>query len=418
MYWTGRAFLVGVEFGGVVRSEDGVTWAPAGRFAAHHHADLAALTVHKGALVGAWSNTERIVRSDDRGRTWRTDHLRLPSLDDAAGFLSTDSVLYAAGQEGVYRTADLRTWTRTSPEPRNAKAFFRSGGRTYVAGTPGVYVRPDGGGTWTPVLAGNFNQADVGVSGGRVIVAGGNGSVRSARISLDGGATWPRTTGTVFQVGATSRAFVAAATGLAVFGGGTFQRSLDDGVTWHNLKPALADSLAPNLVDSRGDTLLALGQTYLAASLDHGTTWRKVAHTGLPFTFTAGSATNAPTALAVLDDTVYVAFAGNSVWKRPLADLGIVTAAAPGARPGTDALAVGPNPAAGPVAVTLTVGTAGPARVAVYDALGRAVAVLHDGPLAPGAHRLRWGSPGAAGLYVVRAETAAGVLTRAVTVVR
>ncbi|WP_412067354.1 T9SS type A sorting domain-containing protein [Rubrivirga sp. IMCC43871] len=78
-------------------------------------------------------------------------------------------------------------------------------------------------------------------------------------------------------------------------------------------------------------------------------------------------------------------------------------------------LAVFPNPSAGRATVTLT-SQAGTARVAVYDALGREVAVLHDGPTA-GDLRLGIGDL-APGMYVVRATGDGFVETRPVTVVR
>ncbi|HLA62841.1 MAG TPA: kelch repeat-containing protein, partial [Rhodothermales bacterium] len=66
-----------------------------------------------------------------------------------------------------------------------------------------------------------------------------------------------------------------------------------------------------------------------------------------------------------------------------------------------------PNPTTGPVRVALT-SAGGTARVEVYDALGRRVAVLHDGTLAAGVHTLDWdgradgGAPVPAGVYLVR----------------
>lgn len=64
------------------------------------------------------------------------------------------------------------------------------------------------------------------------------------------------------------------------------------------------------------------------------------------------------------------------------------------------------------------------AVVSVYNALGRRVAVLHDGPLGEGAQALAFESAGLpAGLYVVHArlESAGGAVwrdVRRITVVR
>ena len=88
----------------------------------------------------------------------------------------------------------------------------------------------------------------------------------------------------------------------------------------------------------------------------------------------------------------------------------------PPAGAGVFALTAAPNPFGGQTAVTLALAEAGAARVAVYDALGRLVAVLHDGPLAAGERAFRVDGSGLApGLYVVRAEGAgAGAAVRIV----
>jgi hypothetical protein len=66
-----------------------------------------------------------------------------------------------------------------------------------------------------------------------------------------------------------------------------------------------------------------------------------------------------------------------------------------------------PNPTTSHATVRLDLPTAQAARVAVFDVLGRRVAVLHDGPLGAGAHRLRLDASALpAGVYVVRAASA------------
>lgn len=97
------------------------------------------------------------------------------------------------------------------------------------------------------------------------------------------------------------------------------------------------------------------------------------------------------------------------------ADTGEVTAV-PGVLAAGDpgevgpALRLGPNPFRTSTHLALTVGTSGPARVAVYDAQGRRVRVLHDGTLASGTHRLAWdgrdgrGRTVAAGVYFVEID--------------
>jgi hypothetical protein len=83
-----------------------------------------------------------------------------------------------------------------------------------------------------------------------------------------------------------------------------------------------------------------------------------------------------------------------------------------------------PNPSSGPVSLTLTTTLAGPATVEVIDALGRRVALLHDGVLPTGTHELSWpGVDGAGrrlpgGVYLVRARQGSASAVRSLSVMR
>jgi hypothetical protein len=86
---------------------------------------------------------------------------------------------------------------------------------------------------------------------------------------------------------------------------------------------------------------------------------------------------------------------------------GVAVEPGPDGAPGTHALsAAAPNPFTGRTAFTLEVAETQPVRVAVYDALGREVATLHDGPLGAGRdHTFTLDSAAArlhAGVYLVR----------------
>jgi hypothetical protein len=70
---------------------------------------------------------------------------------------------------------------------------------------------------------------------------------------------------------------------------------------------------------------------------------------------------------------------------------------------GAARLSVDPNPASGRVSVRLTTEVPSSLDVSVYDALGRRVAVLHNGPLAAGEHTFVLDTSGmSSGTYVVR----------------
>ncbi len=78
-----------------------------------------------------------------------------------------------------------------------------------------------------------------------------------------------------------------------------------------------------------------------------------------------------------------------------------------------------PNPVAGRAVVAYTLREAGPVRLAVYDVLGRQVAVLADGVQPAGTHEATWNAAGlAAGTYVVRLVAGGEAQAQQATVVR
>lgn len=82
-------------------------------------------------------------------------------------------------------------------------------------------------------------------------------------------------------------------------------------------------------------------------------------------------------------------------------------------------LAAYPNPAAGRATVRFTLDAAAPVRLAVYDLLGRQVAVLADGAFAAGPHEVAFDGSGlAGGLYVLRLQAGDAVHTQRLTLTR
>ena len=82
-------------------------------------------------------------------------------------------------------------------------------------------------------------------------------------------------------------------------------------------------------------------------------------------------------------------------------------------------LSVYPNPFAREATVALALPAVSALRLSVYDVLGRRVAVLHDGPLAAGAHRFDLDAQALpAGVYLVRTTVDGLSVTRPVTIVR
>ena len=82
-------------------------------------------------------------------------------------------------------------------------------------------------------------------------------------------------------------------------------------------------------------------------------------------------------------------------------------------------LAAYPNPVAARATVEVTLPEATDVQVEAFDAVGRRVAVLHDGPLAAGVHALAFDTAALlSGITIVRAVTTTGTASRTVTVVR
>ncbi len=107
---------------------------------------------------------------------------------------------------------------------------------------------------------------------------------------------------------------------------------------------------------------------------------------------------------------------------RALTNVLAVTPDAPAA--GRLELAPAPNPAAEATTLRFVLPSAGPVRLAIYDASGRLVRVIVEGARASGAHALAWdlrSADGVAvrpGLYFARLETAGGRVTRRIAVLR
>jgi len=92
---------------------------------------------------------------------------------------------------------------------------------------------------------------------------------------------------------------------------------------------------------------------------------------------------------------------------------------APAGAPALRLALAGPNPFAGRTSVRLTLPDAADATVAVFDATGRRVATLADGPRAAGATVLAWQPDGLpAGRYLVRATAGGRTATVALTLTR
>ncbi|HYE96954.1 MAG TPA: M14 family zinc carboxypeptidase, partial [Rubricoccaceae bacterium] len=109
-----------------------------------------------------------------------------------------------------------------------------------------------------------------------------------------------------------------------------------------------------------------------------------------------------------------------NLWLAQLAGRSSTAQESPEMPPGTFALAPAtPNPFRGGTRLAFTLPAGGAVELAVYDVLGRRVAVLADGPHAAGRHVVAF-EAGAlpAGVYVARLTTGGQTVSRPLTIVR
>lgn len=80
-------------------------------------------------------------------------------------------------------------------------------------------------------------------------------------------------------------------------------------------------------------------------------------------------------------------------------------------------LSLYPNPTSGRTTIAFHTVDAGPVQVAVFDMVGRRVAMLHDGTLPPGSHRTEWNPAAhAAGTYLVHVTAGSNSTSRLLAV--
>ena len=99
-------------------------------------------------------------------------------------------------------------------------------------------------------------------------------------------------------------------------------------------------------------------------------------------------------------------------------DFGMTVATESGPATGVFGVQAFPNPAQGAATVRFSLQADSDVRLAVYDVMGREVAVLQEGPLAASQYDAAFPADLAAGLYVVRLQAGAQTATTKVTIIR
>jgi hypothetical protein len=203
--------------GGLLESDDsGQTWAVrstvpqfaggdtpgiAGLPPSHPRSTGHLLAIDPAGTIYAATFSAGIMRSTDGGTTWTTlglagQHLRSIALDPA-----DPNVVIAAGYEGgLFRTTtagSTGTFAAVAGAPTRVEELRFIGGDLYAAGSTGMTVSHDAGGTWqalaAPPSSGALWTSIDGhqACGSTFLIAGSeSGGADSVIASSDGGASW------------------------------------------------------------------------------------------------------------------------------------------------------------------------------------------------------------------------------------
>jgi hypothetical protein len=312
-----------------------------------------------------------VVRSTDGGRSWHVQ----------------------PGYTGVYAYAFAFAEAVPEPPPGGLPQ-----GAFVAADAFGLVYSHDGGDSWTTVPGMSYRFYDIaavqlgprdGGKAGRILAPTYDNSVGYPRVfaSDDGGATWalafegPEDGGFFYVFVAPDGAVYAYSRGIDrsrhLFG------SADGGETWQDLGPVGAEWTfgIEQLTVGPDGRLYAVG--------DHGQAGPNIP--GL------GEASG-----GVFRTTEAVVVASEPASPEQWSSFG---------------LRIFPNPTGGAMVIALTGSATGEAvRVAVFDTLGREVALLHDGPASAGQRFAVTPGTLAPGSYVARAVSASGVATVTFTV--
>lgn len=360
--------------------------------------------------------------------------------------------LVGTGRDGFWGWTGT-TWARADqPEPPNPLYPSRSSiGDAFVhriVPAWGGYVsalrdvnawgaaRNTGAG-WKPIGV-SSNVHDVAVLGDSVILAGTSGGVQR---SPNRGAGFSAVLSGVYAQGLST---VADTVIVAAYDNGLY-RSEDQGLTWRRVDGPFAGHYV-TAVAGVGRTWWAVAQTTLFRSDDGGRSWH-LAEVLVPVG--EGPRSYGPFHLLAwpggvvvdLGTALWIHTPGqtphNTRWPVPAASTGfhrlalsndgrLYVATNEGVLQSAQRLSTGqekvptfgphlatsPNPFREALTVTVTLAAPGDVRAEVFDALGRRVALLHDGPAAPGTLSLRWEAGEAApGVYVLRVQIGATVQT-------
>ncbi len=410
LFSNGAILLAGATRSGLFISTDlGDTWAPSNSGLGYARAE--AMIAVETVLYAATKNSGVFI-STDNGSTWfpwsagltSNEFYALCTAQNATGGTN----LLTGGPSGVYVSSDLGMhWSKSNDGLTSTSilALTSLGSNIFAAVTNnGVWRSTNDGASWEQVINGMTSAMmnDFTILGA-TLYAGGAGVFRSP----DFGQNWTETNPAFSTT--TTKCLVANGGGLfAGTNAGVFS-SFDQGSQWTPASGGLPNLTVNNL--AAGENGLYAGtQAGVFLSANSGVSWSDVT-TGLGY----------PAVYSMLVASGYL-FVGtdSGIWRRPLAEMVTDIDNSDLTVPSEFKLEQNhPNPFNPETTIRYRLAAAARVRLAVYDVLGREVAVVVDERQSAGDHKAFFGSSRLpSGVYFYTLQAGGHTMTKKMIVLK
>ena len=308
----------------------------------------------------------------------------------------------------------IAQWVHTSGPKVTVQCFGVINKNLFAGTNNGVYLTTNSGTTWTQVNAG---LADTGVTALAVIGTNLFASTYSGVfLSTNNGASWNQVNSGLVDMIITKLAVVGTTLFAATSSSGVYA-STNNGTSWAPANGTVFGSAGIQLLSGTSTTLFASSSfdNIIYRSTDKGDNWSRV-DDGI---LSPERSQNFVSAFVVSGENLFISIEGAGIYRRPLNEM--VTAVKPGPLLETGwALNQNyPNPFNPKTVVSGQWSVASVVRLAVYDILGREVAVLADGRYPAGKYTFTFdGSPFSSGTYFYRLTAGSYTAVRKMSLIK
>jgi len=326
----GTEVFIGSRFGGVFRSSDGgLNWIESNNnLPVNDFNNLISINVTSNTLFAATYFPDNVYYSNDLGNTW--DIPNCPGTNFGGKlWIEHNQGLYAIKpSNGVYRSLDNdQTWALINngiQNPSNSGfGFIESDGTTlYVGATTGIYYSTNNGDTWTLGNFPNLNVSQLFFNGASFASTesacfvglagyGGASTYRGIYTSIDNGANWIKKNDLLVHKFVVDNDIIYAS-GKNIDDAAEILVSQDNGESW----TLIAQDNIQTYSIAAGNSLVFYAKNNptpnasIFVSDDYGTNWMNGSEGLSEYTFV--------TSLNVIQNQIFAATNGNSVWQRGL----------------------------------------------------------------------------------------------------